>query len=575
MADRLAPARRLDGLRGRGLVRFAAMSTLIILGLSGLAVTQPLLDLLGNNAEFFVAGSYTSTQIVVFALVIALVPPLVGIAVVVATALVDGRAGTVALAVIAALFAGAMVLAILRNLSVDALWLVAVLAVASAIAAGWLVARFRAARLFGAYLAAANLLFVGTFLFTSEASALLVGNGAAGDVGEVSVPTLYSPVVVIVLDELPAATIMRGDGAINEERYPGFARLAEVSTWFRNASSRDVWTPEAVPAILTGTSIDEVVLATYDNHPRNLFTLLGNHLTVRRYEPITDLCPEVHCPLRGQASLSQALSDASIVYVYRVLPSSLRDNLPPIDNSWGEYGAEHDSSVDTGSSDGNTTADLFGRWQARSDDERSPRGQAATMVGEIAAVTGDPTLHFLHVNLPHFPWTLSPAGYTTTYSQARRPEDLDRSQPGYDFRVRVEYQLHSMQTGTVDALLDEALEHLMSLPEWDDTLLVVTSDHGIGLTPPDVGRKRVTEANRAEVSGATVHQAARSDDGRGPRRERPDDRRPTVNRRPARHRGRRQLGVRRPFAVRRERSWSAPACVDGCRRGAGDRRTAR
>jgi hypothetical protein len=56
-----------------------------------------------------------------------------------------------------------------------------------------------------------------------------------------------------------------------------------------------------------------------------------------------------------------------------------------------------------------------------------------------------------------------------------------------------------MQTGAVDLLLDRALEHLMALPTWDDTLLVVTSDHGIGLTPPDVGRGRVTDANRAEV----------------------------------------------------------------------------
>ncbi len=52
----------------------------IILGLSGLAVTQPLLDLFGQNPEFFVAGNYSRAQIVWFALLIALVPPLVGIA---------------------------------------------------------------------------------------------------------------------------------------------------------------------------------------------------------------------------------------------------------------------------------------------------------------------------------------------------------------------------------------------------------------------------------------------------------------------------------------------------------------
>ncbi len=53
----------------------------IILGLSGLAITQPILGLFGDNPQFFVAGSYTTTQIVAFGLLVALVPPLVGIAI--------------------------------------------------------------------------------------------------------------------------------------------------------------------------------------------------------------------------------------------------------------------------------------------------------------------------------------------------------------------------------------------------------------------------------------------------------------------------------------------------------------
>ena len=62
--------------------RFDAFSgrTLVILGLSGLAVAQPVFDLFGRNPQFFVAGSYSSSQIVLFALVVALVPPAVGIA---------------------------------------------------------------------------------------------------------------------------------------------------------------------------------------------------------------------------------------------------------------------------------------------------------------------------------------------------------------------------------------------------------------------------------------------------------------------------------------------------------------
>ena len=499
MADRGTRARRLEGLSGRELGRFAAMAAMILLGVSGLAVTQPLLGLLGSNPEFFVAGNYSTPQIVMLALVIAFVPASVGIVVVLGAAIIDRRAATVALAVVTAIFTALLVLAALRSLEVDTLWLVAVMAIGLAVAAGWLVARFQAARLFAAYLAAANLLFVGTFLFLSEASDLVVGEGATDEVVGVSVPDLAGAVVVIIFDELPAATIMGRDGEINEERYPGFARLAEVSTWFRNASSRANWTPTGVPAILTGTTTGESVAPTTENYPRNLFTLLGHDLPIRRYEPVTELCPAVFCAARRQAPMGQALSDAAIIYGHRALPSSLRDELPPIDNSWGAYGAERDSTATQAGDTGATTDVLFERWRARSADERSPQGQAATMAEEITAITGDPALHLLHVNLPHFPWTLSPSGHTTTYSPTIRPDDLDASEPGYDFRINVEYQLHSMQTGAVDALLAEALDHMMSLPTWDDTLLVVTSDHGVGLTPPDVGRRRVTDANRAEV----------------------------------------------------------------------------
>ncbi len=496
------------GLRGRELARFAGRAALIVLGASGLAVTQPMLDLLGRNAEFFVAGNYSTTQIVTLALVIALLPPVVGGLIVVAAAFVDQRAGSVALAVVTAVLAAGLVLAILRSLGVDALWLVATAVTGLALTAGWLVWRFRGVRLFATYLSAANLLFVGMFLFFSEVSPLVIGTDPTTDIGGVSVPDLDGPVVVIIFDELPAATIMGGDGTINAERYPGFARLAGVSTWFRNASSRANWTPTGVPGILTGIAITEAVPPTYSNYPRNLFTLLGNSVPIHRVEPITDLCPDELCSDLEHPAMSQAFFDASIVYGHRVLPSSLREHLPPIDNSWGAYGAERDHSVSVGDDDdtadtvatdpGALLDELLMRGRPRPDDG-SARGRAATLANGIVAITSAPALHVVHSLLPHFPWKLSRSGYTTTYSEASRPELIERDQPGYDFRIRVEFQLHSMQTGAVDALLDQALEQMMSLPTWDDTLLVVTSDHGISLTPPDVDRRRVTEANRAEV----------------------------------------------------------------------------
>ena len=102
----------------------------------------------------------------------------------------------------------------------------------------------------------------------------------------------------------------------------------------------------------------------------------------------------------------------------------------------------------------------------------------------------------MHVALPHRPWVLSRTGLTTSYA----PELItDPEAPGYDFAARMEYQLHSMQVGAADTLVGELVDHLKSLPDWEDTLLVVTSDHGTNLTPPDIGRMKVTDADREEV----------------------------------------------------------------------------
>jgi Sulfatase len=480
---------------------------LMILGLSGLAVTQPLLDLFGNNPEFFVAGNYSRGQIVAFALLITLVPPLIGVGLTAAATLVDRRAGTIVFAAVSAVLAGAFVLALLRTLEVDATVLVFAAAVAGGVLVAVAIVRTRGAQLFVSYLAAANLLFVGSFLFFSPTSELVAG-GSTGDLGSVDVPVPEGPVVVLVLDEFPAATIMRADGSLNADRYPGFAELASVSTWFRNASSRHNLTHRAVPQLLSGTIGADDDLPTYEDHPRNLFTLLGDDVPVRRYESVTDMCPPSVCEPPPRQPLSQAIEDASVVYGHRVLPSAFRDGLPAIDNSWGAYGAQDDrGGGDPDDAAGSATEGAthieraYARWIGLDADERSPRGQARVLRDEIAAIKGNPSLHVVHVALPHRPWVLSRTGVATSYE----PELItDPTAPGYAFGARLDAQLHAMQVGAVDTMMAELVDHLRDLPTWEQTLLVVTSDHGSNLSPPDIGRMKVTDANREEVYRAPL-----------------------------------------------------------------------
>ncbi len=480
----------------------------IILGLSGLAVTQPLLDLFGQNPEFFVAGNYSRAQIVWFALLIVLVPPLVGIAATAGASLINRKLGTIVFAVVVTALATAFGLALLRTLGLDQVLVVLVLALLVGAGVVVLVLRTRGTQLFVSYLAVANVLFLASFLFFSPTSELVAG-GSSADVGEVDVPALRGPVVVIVLDEFAAATLMRADGSLNDERYPGFAELASVSTWFRNASSQYNLTHRAVPSILDGTLGDDDDLPTWGDHPRNLFTLLGPDVPVHRYESVTDLCPPTVCEPPPRQPLSQAIEDASVVYGHRVLPEDLRDGLPAIDNSWGAYGAEDDDAdssdelvrqeVGAAADDDAGTSLIekaYAKWQGLNADERSPLGQAGVLREMTDAIDGSPAVHFVHVALPHRPWVLSRTGVGTSFS----PELItDPDAAGYTFAARMEYQLHSMQVGAADTLVGELVDHLRATPAWSDTLLVVTSDHGTNITPPDIGRMKVTDANREEV----------------------------------------------------------------------------
>ena len=198
------------------------------------------------------------------------------------------------------------------------------------------------------------------------------------------------------------------------------------------------------------------------------------------------------------------------------------------------------------------------------------------MAEEVAAITGDPALHLLHVNLPHFPWTLSRSGHTTTYSPANRPEDLDR-EPA---RLRLPDPGRVPVAQHADGSRRRPARRGARPPD-------VTA--GVGghvarrdVRPrrqPDTARCRPRARHRSEpsrgVPRAAVHQGAGADRRRDPRRQRPDDRHRPVDRRSARHRGRRRMGVRRPLPVRRQRVRARSARVERCRRGRDDRRAPR
>jgi hypothetical protein len=467
----------------------------VVAGLVALSVTQPVLDLLGRNPEFFVAGRYSAGQIVAFGLVVALGPSVLVASVVVAAGWLHGSVGAVAYRLELIGLGGLLGNVVVRGFALDG-GRVAVLAGVVGASAIWAIDRARPGRMLLEMLSAANVFFLVAFLLVSPTSRLLTGGG--GDLGEVRVPEPPGPVLVVIFDELPLTTLLRADGSLNADRYPAFATLAERTTWYRNASASHPRTERSVPALLTGRAIRAGELPTHRDLPRNLLGLFATAVPVNRYESITDMCPPSVCAARPRQPLRQALEDATTVFGHRVLPRHVRDRLPAIDTAWGGFGdlrQEEAADLDT---DGFFPSGAGGlaRWRARDPTEQSPAGQLQALREHGLEIDADPALHLIHVVVPHTPWVLTPWG--TQLMGPPPPWELDPAHPAFDASTLLRYQRHSLQVGAADGALGEVLDHLVEQGLWDDTTLVVTADHGTSLLPPDFGREP-TEANIEEV----------------------------------------------------------------------------
>jgi Sulfatase len=471
----------------------------VLFGLAGVAITQPLLDLLGRNPPFFVAGRYEASQIVWFAVIVAMAPAAAVFGVTALAGLLHRRGALFYHGVGVALLAGLFALVLCRSLRFDGVIYVVPVAVGAAVTVAVVEWRSRLARQFLAWLAAGNVVFVVLFLTTSPTARLIgADDEVAGQQGQVTVPPLEGPVILIVLDEFPVTAIMRGDGSIIDTRYPNLARLADEGTWFRNAASESRTTYMSTPSILSGVRAGEDELPILDDHPRNYFSLFGDRYPVNRYELVTDMCPSEVCePSPGQPT-TQLLDDASIVYQHRVLPAAWRDRLPPLDTGWGDFGEDMPRGVV------DERPGPMDQVFEKSESEIQT-GQPAVFRRQIELINSEPSINFIHSVLPHHPYRFTPWG-EGRLPATRLPDEVSSGRnklpatddPAYDFMFRQLYPLQAMQIGAVDRLLGEMMDHLEAVGVWDQSLVVVMSDHGIDMTAPGFTRS-VDETNADEI----------------------------------------------------------------------------
>jgi len=456
-----------------------------LLALTGLAITQPVLDVLGSSPETFVFRGVQGGQIVLFALAVALVPAAVlwlgGFA---TTVLGTGVRVGVHVATVGALVGIAVLVAVrLADLARGGPALV--LAVAAGVGAALLYVQVSQARLFLLYLSPLPLLAVVLFCTSSSVSGLVTG----GEVDVVEEIDSTRPVVMLVLDEFPTAALLDADGGIDADQFPAFAELAEQATWFRNYTTHNAGTVQAVPSLLSGTLPTRGRAPLYTDWPDNLFTLLGGSYEMAVQESVTQLCPPDVCDDAARTVTQRTAIDGEGV-------TGLVEDTREVLSQLVSLNAEPEVQVDAFTEEVisvEAPEDLDA--DARDDVTNQPARFTDFLDGLVAAE--EPTLHFVHLILPHGPWRFFPDGTEYTSPDADPEGEIGGTWtdawPAELTRLRLE-----LQAQYTDALVGQTIDRLQESGLWEDALVVIVADHGGSFLVDQPGRA-LSSANAHEV----------------------------------------------------------------------------
>ena len=475
-----------DGLRRLVGPRLALRRLVVpaahIFVLSAFAVAQPLYYVFSQNAEFFAVRASKPLDIVVFALALLLLPPAALILVELLAALAGERLWRAVHLVFVAGLAAVVLLQVEKRIAVDAGASLIVLACLGGAAAAFLYERFSAARSFLTVLVPAPIIFAALFLFNSPVTKLVLLEEETTRSEPVEAET---PVVFIMFDELGTVALLDAEGRVNAKRFSNFAALADDATFYRDATTVHSYTPEAVPAALTGRYPGPNELPIAADHPVNLFTLLGNGYRLRVRESITHLCPVSLCKPTTVEPLGERLtslaSDSSLVYLHVLLPERMARELPPVDQTWRDFRGMNVA---------------VGKAKAA-----PPPASCAPVCTFVRRITARPpgTLYYLHAQLPHIPWRYLPSGKTYVGDTRTVPGLTDRVWEDDRFLADQAYARHLLQVGYTDRALGIILARLRETGLYDRALIVVMADHGASFLPGEP---------RRDPNAATLHDLA-------------------------------------------------------------------
>jgi hypothetical protein len=450
-----------------------------LLILFGIAVAYPAFQILTGSATFFIAGEYHSRDLLFLTATLCFFIPLTLLFFewVLGARRITGRCAHAF--VIFLLIAMIVLPGLKKAANWPTIWMVS-LSFSIAGILTTLYVRMEAARSALTFLTPLVLIIPGWFLLNDRINRIIWEQpqtiAAASFKAE-------NPVVLVVFDELPLISLLDENGKIDERRFPNFAELASCSTWYANATTVSDKTMSAVPAILTGKYPDDRKLPIRIDHPKNLISLFENRYEVHASESTSRFLRSYKNNQDFTKQSVNLLSDISLVYLHYLLPSKLTRQLPPVDQTWGNFF---------------NLIGIVGRNRMKSQDDRDKKFRR--FVFSIKQ-TEKPGLYFIHTMLPHIPWQYFPSGKQYNGNgMGYLGIDGVKSNIWLNDQHIVDFarQRHLDQVEFTDSLLGMLIDSLKKKKLFRSALIVVVSDHG-ACFHPDQRRRLITKEHYEDV----------------------------------------------------------------------------
>jgi len=455
------------------------LRALHLFALVQIAIAYPVYDLLSRNPEFFVARQSQPIDIGLLVLLLSVGLPLILYGLQAILSRINHHLGRAThLLLIAMLF-------LLLGSSISQSHLDGLAQQFSSLAFGialtviyW---RTSAGRLFVSFLSPAIILVPALFLLNEDVTSLMQPVKPQTQHQQPVRPATV-PLIFIILDELPTYALLDSAGNIDVDLFPHFHALAGSANWYPNATTVATSTVLAIPAIVTGQYPTKFAMPHQGEYTDNLFTWLADDYDLNVHESVSVLCPATLCDTRNlpptRKRIHDLLLDVSAIYLNMVAADLLHGQLPVITQSWEGF------------------------WDAMEPGERLYEHRLQQLDDFAAHIepSGKPGLHFIHANFPHIPYEYLPSG--KRYQQGWLMPGLDfasNTWTGTELQSLQAYQRFLLQLGAVDAWLGRLISKLKSEGMFEESLIVLTSDHGVSFTP-DTSRRDVPPEENLDVN---------------------------------------------------------------------------